>query len=241
MSPVTLEPDTYHIVISTDSAYKSSYSNGVNELRVQGDSAGGDTVDMSQLDGTTGAWAALAGVSMQYELEGRKLDLRVKITAAVDASLAGYGIFYDGTSGLITNTRNRHVEEFDGILDNEYEFTLPFVPDYELLKVYEVGTGQVFVSDSFVTDGRKVIFPVDTFNKVGTVKLVFDQSTGTSFDNSDLNAALLAANRLGSTDPSLDRSVAGEGILLRADNGTLVEVSVAWNGFSYELVFAEVT
>jgi hypothetical protein len=51
---------------------------------------------------------------------------------------------------------------------------------------------------------------------------------------------LIKENRLGSTDPSLDSSVSGEGILLRASNGQLVEASIEWNGTAYQWVFAEV-
>ena len=234
-----LEPGTYHIVVSTDLGYRSSYVNGVDELRVEVDSAGGN-VDISQLDGTTSTWAALVGVSMMYELEGRTLDLRVKITSSQDSSLAGYGIFYDGTSGLVTGILNKEIFSFDGIADNDNEFTLSnFLPDPDLLRVYEIETGQVYVYGTFVLDGHKVTFPVNTFNKVGTVTLLFDQMHGTSFDNADNNAALLAANRLGSTDPAIDRSVAGEGIILRADNGTLVEASLEWTGAIYQWKISE--
>lgn len=51
---------------------------------------------------------------------------------------------------------------------------------------------------------------------------------------------LIKENRLGSTNPSLDNSVSGEGILLRASNGQLVEASIEWNGTAYQWVFAEV-
>lgn len=51
---------------------------------------------------------------------------------------------------------------------------------------------------------------------------------------------LLKDNRLGSTTPSLDKSVAGEGILLRASNGQLVEASIEWTGSAYQWVFSEV-
>jgi len=221
-----LESGTYHVVISTDAAYKASYSNGVDELRVEVDSAGG-SIDLSQLDGTTGTWIPLAGVSMMFELEGRVLDLRVKITASQESSLAGYGIFYNGTSGLVTGILNKEVFSFDGIADNDNEFTLTkFLPDPDLLRIYEIETGQVYVYGTFILDGHKVTFPADTFNKVGTVTLLFDQMHGTSFDNNDKNASLMAANHLGSTDTSIDRSVAGRGIILRRPDGTLRELTI---------------
>jgi hypothetical protein len=59
---------------------------------------------------------------------------------------------------------------------------------------------------------------------------VFDQTAGASFDNSDVNANLLATNHLGSTDGSIDRSLAGRGIYLRSPNGTLFELVVEDDG-----------
>ena len=55
-----------------------------------------------------------------------------------------------------------------------------------------------------------------------------------------MEAALMAENRLGSTVPGYDRSKSGEGILLRASNGTLVEASIRWNGSNYVWQFAEI-
>jgi hypothetical protein len=49
---------------------------------------------------------------------------------------------------------------------------------------------------------------------------------GNSFDNSDRNAAILAANNLGSTDPSIDHSQNGRGIYLRRPDGTLREITI---------------
>lgn len=240
MPAAALVPGTYHVVVETDASYKASYSNGVDELRLRVDTSSPTGNDIERFDGTTLAWTTQAGVGLTYKVEGRTLDLRVRVTASQTSSLAGYGIFYDGTSGYVTGVKNKQVESFDGTIDNENEFLLNFLPDADLLKVYEVGTGQVYVDGSFILDGFKVVFPANTFNKVGTVTLSFCQQHGTSFDNSDTNAALLSANRLGSTDPSLDKSITGEGILLRATNGNLVEASIQWNGSSYQWVFSEV-
>ena len=226
MPAVALEPGTYHIVVSTDTAYKASYINGVDELRVQVDSAGGSVI-MSQLNVTTGTWAALAGVSMRYALEGRALDLRVKITASQNSSLAGYGVFYGGTSSLVTGVLNKQVFSFDGIVDNDNEFLLThFLPDPDLLKIYEIGTGQVYVYPSFLLDGHNIIFPLNTFNKVGTITLLFDQASRSSFDNNDKNASLLAANYLGSSDATIDRSQPGRGIILMRPDGTKREITI---------------
>jgi hypothetical protein len=81
-------------------------------------------------------------------------------------------------------------------------------------------------TNTFYLDGHKIVFPVNTFNGLGTVTLVFDQPEGAAFDNSENNASLLAANFLGSTDATIDRSVAGRGIFLRRPDGTLRELTI---------------
>lgn len=150
-----LAAGNYHIAIFTDDEYKAAYSNGVDEIRIRTDNAGGGN-DIEVFNGTT--WSTTAGTTMLFEVEGRVLDLRLRVTSSQDSGLAGYGLFYGGTAGEVT--------------------------------------------------GR--------------------------------DSELLTENRLGSTDPVLDRSVAGEGILLRADNGQLVEASIEWTGTEYRWVFSEV-
>jgi hypothetical protein len=167
---------------------------------------------------------------MIHKIEGRPLDLRVKITSSTGGvQLKGYGALYSRQTQVVTGIRNREVVTFDGTVDNLNEFTLSnFLPDPDILRVYHVETGQVYVRgiNSFYLNGHKVVFPVDTFDGLGTVTLVFDQSEGSSFDNSDDNRALLAANFLGSTDAAIDRSQPGRGIFLRRPDGTLREITI---------------
>jgi hypothetical protein len=221
--------DDYHFVIATDSSYKSGFSAGVNSVRARADAVGPIGPDgINEFNGTV--WSANAAQTLLYKIEGRSLDLRVRITSSiVDVALKGYGIFYGREAAIISGLKNREVQSFDGTADNFNEFTLTnFLPDPELLKVYHVETGQVYIYglNGFYLDGFKVIFPVDTFNGLGTVTLVFDQLVGNSFDNSDTNAALLAANFLGSTNVNLDRSQPGRGIFLRRPDGTLREIAI---------------
>jgi hypothetical protein len=76
-------------------------------------------------------------------------------------------------------------------------------------------------------DGQKVIFEAGQFLSPGdTILLRFVQIDGTVFDQSDVNALLLASNHLGSTDASIDRSVPGRGIFLRRPDGTLRELVI---------------
>lgn len=227
--PATVLPaGTYHLVLEGDAAYQASYSNGVTELSIRADNTSPSIVDAKKYNGS--AWSAITGTALVYELDGSALDLRVKITSSdADVALDGYGIFYDLTSSGISRgaVANREVQSFDGLADNESTFTLTsFLPDAGLLKVYEAETGQVYVWGAFALSGHDVIFPANTFNKPGKVTLIFDQNGANSFDNSDLNGALLAANSLGSTDASIDRSIAGRGIFLRRPDGTLREIAL---------------
>lgn len=224
-----LKAGTYHYAISTDSNYKTSFSAGVRSVRARVDSVLPiGTYGIGEL--SSGVWAANNAQTLIHKIEGRSLDLRVRVTSsASNVQLKGYGILYGRQSQIQGGIKNREVQSFDGTINNYNEFTLSnFLPDPDLLKIYHVETGQVYVrnTNSFYLDGRKVIFPANTFNGLGTVTLVFDQLQGASFDNSENNGALLAANFLGSTDATIDRSQAGRGILLRRPDGTLREITI---------------
>jgi hypothetical protein len=157
--------------------------------------------------------------------------LRVKITSSAGSKrLNGYGILYDlQTAGIVGGIKNRQVFRFNSTT-NPNSFALTnFSPDPDLLNVYMVETGQVFKAPSFYLSGNTVVFPANSFNNGGTsadFTLVFDQTTGSSFDNSDSNGLLLASNFLGSNDASIDRSVNGRGIFLRRPDGTLREIAL---------------
>lgn len=156
-------------------------------------------------------------------------DLRLKITASASSKLEGYGIFYDKelSANVASGSLNIEVFEFSGSL-NTYQFTLTkFVPHPDLLKVYDVNTGQVYDYGAFTFSGQTVVFDSGQFYQPGqTIKLRFIQMEGTAFDNSDVNALLMASNHLGSTDTSIDRSIAGRGIFLRRPDGMLREICI---------------
>lgn len=220
---------SYHFVIATDSNYKTGFSAGVNSVRARVDnSAPIGPFGINEL--ISGTWTAENTQTLIHKVDGRPLDLRVRITSsASDVQLKGYGVFYSRQDQVVTGIKNREVQQFDGTVDNYSTFTLTnFLPDPDLLKVYHVETGQVYMygTGGFSLNGYQVVFASDTFNGLGTVTLVFDQLAGTSFDNSDQNAALLAANFLGSTDASIDRSQNGRGIFLRRPDGTLREITI---------------
>jgi hypothetical protein len=163
---------------------------------------------------------------------GYELDLRVRIRSSRDnVALEAYGIFYDNDPvTVVGNTLQMEVRKFKAVAENLSSFTLNnFLPNADLLRVYYVEGGQVFPYGAFSLQGQTVIFPANSFNNNGVeadITLVFDQMRGGAYDNSDTNAALLAANFLGSTDGTIDKSQSGRGIFLRRPDGTLREITI---------------
>lgn len=222
---VVLAAGTYHIVVRTDAAYKATFVTTTKSLVLDGNSAG---TDGETHNGTV--WAA-AAYDLAYIVKGIELDLRVRITSSTAANLEGYGIFYDKAVGNIaTGILNRQVFHFQAVADNDNEFNVTsFIPNADVLNVYYIQAGQVFQHPAFQIDGNTIKFEVDQFNNGGVeapVTLVFDQTRGGAFDNSDLNGLLLASNFLGSTDGSIDKSSNGRGIFLRRPDGTLREIAI---------------
>lgn len=221
-----LAAGTYHIKFRTDATYKGVYSVGVTSIALQANSAG--SAPFARVYNGS-IWTASATDNLVYTVRGITIDLRVRITSSAGSKkLDGYGILYDKSVGNIsTGVLNREVFNFSGT-SNLNEFTLTkFVPNPDLLKVYDVTTGQVYTYGAWSLQGQKVVFEVGQFNSPGNaLTLVFDQTIGGAFDNSDRNGLLLANNFLGSTDGSIDKSQNGRGIFLRRPDGTLREIAI---------------
>jgi hypothetical protein len=223
---LVLKAGTYHLVIRTDAAYQASFATGTTSIEIDSDSSG--TPAANKHNGT--AWSS-AGEEIVYDLQGRVLDLRVKVIASQDSKLEGFGVLYNNQTGnIITGMKNIEVFKFKAVADNDNEFTLTrFTPDPDMLKCFYVESGQCFVRPAFELQGNKIVFPVDTFNNGGVeadVTLIFQQIEGSGFDNSDSNALLLSENHLGSQDATIDRSANGRGIFLRTPSGELVELTI---------------
>jgi hypothetical protein len=221
-----LAAGTYHMVLRTSAAYKTAFVASTTSIEFDTNTAAATPLQSSP-DGTT--WTP-EGEGFTYDLQGSVMDLRVRVTASATTQLAGYGILYEPTvSGTVDGVKNRQSFFFNAS-DNLNEFTLTtFTPDADLLSVYLVETGQVFKIGAFTLDGRTIKFPVNTFDNGGTptpYTLIADQTSGNSFDNSDLNGLLLTGNHLGSTDALVDKSLPGRGIFLRRPDGTLRELTI---------------
>lgn len=232
----------YHLIVRPDDAYRTQYGvSASDKISLRMDSSSGPTPNLRLHNGTS--WGAeVANETAVYRLEGRVLDLRVRITSAATAGdkyLSSYGIYYKFEDHIeYTKPVFREIFKFDGTVDNDNEFTLTnFLPDSRLLMVFALGTGQIFRYGDFVLDGHKVIFPENTFNVVGDVELEMLQIQAVDGVASNVADALLTANFLGSTDAGIDKSVAGRGIILRNQNGDLVEVGLdASNNWTYTLL-----
>jgi hypothetical protein len=93
------------------------------------------------------------------------------------------------------------------------------------------------MTPAFELQGNKAVFPIDTFDGREVVTLVAKQDSG-SYDTSNDNLALITENHLGSSDPSIDKSVAGRGFIVRtAVTGVLAEITLDEN---YNIVIKEV-
>ena len=217
-----LTAGSYWIKIETDATYRSSFVASTTSIGVRSTTGGSDFV----YNGTT--WSA-GTASVRYQVSGHVYDLRVKITSsASDKKIKAYGIFYDeNISNVITGTQALQKFTFSGDLNTTSFIITSFLPDADNMKVYDIRTGQVYRYPAFSISGHTVTFASGSFLAPGeTVELIFDQSQGSGFDNSDANANLLATNHLGSTDGTIDKSAAGRGIYLRSPNGTLREICI---------------
>ena len=222
--PKLSTPKSYWVKIETDAAYKSSYLVGTSlGVRSAVTSGGSDKVY------NAGSWVAAATIQTKYGILGHKYDLRIKvISSAGGKKLKSFGIFYDETvASVVTGYQALQKATFSGDA-NTYQFTLTaFLPNPDSLKVYDIKTGQVYRYPAFTLNGQTVEFNPGSFYVPGeSVQLLFDQSEGSGFDSSDSNASLLAANHLGSTDGTIDKSANGRGIYLRRPDGTLREICI---------------
>lgn len=217
-----LTAGSYWIKIETDATYRSSFVASTTSIGVRSTTGGSDSV----YNGTT--WST-GTASIRYQVSGHIYDLRVKIASSASGKkLKAYGIFYDeNISNVVTGSQALQKFTFSGDLNTTSFTVTSFLPDSDNMKVYDIRTGQVYRYPAFSISGHTVTFASGSFLAPGeTVELIFDQSQGSGFDNSDANANLLATNHLGSTDGTIDKSAAGRGIFLRSPNGTLREICI---------------
>lgn len=227
----------YHLVIETDAAYKASQVNGLTEIRWRSDSTGVPWTQASYSTYNGTSWSgnfppdftvAIHEINGTVAASSEPEDLRLRLTASETSKLTGFAALYGLSIGsVVSNEAPIQVFDVNGD-DDQTTFTITnFLPDPNIVKMFVGSSGQVFRygDGAFTLDGYTVTVPAGSFLLPGeTFKVTFDQSQGGGFDNSDANAALLAANHLGSTDPTLDKSSPGRGPIIQLPNGQKVEL-----------------
>lgn len=244
---VTVLPDQflaagiYHLVVDTDATYKASQVNGLTEIRWRTDSTGVPWTQASRSVYNGTSWDGNAPPDFPvavHRIEGtiaassEPEDLRVRVTASQASQLGALAAHYGNFVGsAISGNEARQVFSVNGD-DDQTEFVITkFLPDVNVMKVYDRSSGLVYMYPDFDIDGYTVTFAAGQFSSPGeTFNVIFDQSEGGGFDNADANAALLAANGLGSADPNIDKSAAGVGPKMRSPNGTLWTLRVLDDG-----------
>lgn len=181
---------------------------------------------------TAGIWYH-DGRSSIHRIYGWESQLVTKITSSVSGPLLkGIGVFYQPTDSYTNASINKFEKFTVSTNDNQSTVTdfliTKFLPDPNLVEVFVVETGQVFKYGAFSLNGYTITFPVGFFydGQGSELTIIVDQNKGSVIDSSDSNRALLAANHLGSTDSSIDQSLAGRGIYLRRPDGTLREITI---------------
>lgn len=231
---------TFHIVVGTNDEYKNNlFNSGVDEVAVQ--SNGTPVTAANVYNGT--AWSASTDEAY-FVLEGKQVELRLRVTASADMLLNALAVLYDEEdSGFASASRERQMFVFNGS-DNKISFEINnFTPDVDRLVMHDPDTGQGFVAggtQGFILDGRFVEFQTDEFgNGPFTEDRVYvieaRQVEGGSIDDSSTNLALLVANHLGSLDGGVDRSVPGRGIILRAIDGKQYELVIKSGGAGIQI------
>jgi hypothetical protein len=236
--PLEINGD-FHIVVSTNQIYKDAFSAGVDEIAIE--TFGTPSIAAQTFNGTV--WATDTDEAY-FVLEGKQVELQVRVTASTDMLLNALAVLYDKeVAGFAGASRERQRFVFDGSA-NKIDFEITnFTPDVDRLFMCDPDTGQAFIAggtQGFNLDGRFVTFAVDsggdgpfTEDRVYTIEA--RQVPGGSIDDSQGNLALLAANHLGSEDEGIDRSVPGRGIILRADDGIQYELVIKTGGSGIQI------
>jgi len=157
-------------------------------------------------------------------------DLRVRIVSGTNAvELEGIALcYYNVDAGMmITGRNNTEMQVFDGKTEklSPCSFTLTrFIPDPDY--IVAMCDGGCYHAGDFTIDGQTITFPDGFFETPDTksMKIKFFHIGAGSFDNADVNAALLAIAHVANADPNFDRGVEGRGFPVKRPDGVIVEI-----------------
>lgn len=227
--PAVLPAGDYWAVVYPDQTYIDSVSSGQN-LAYRKDGSSPTYADGDMAVYGVSSWQVSGGNDACFSFDGVPFDLRVRITSSVSgAELDGYGIFYGEAGPFTAGLADEYQRiDFSGDLDQTTFQMTNFLPDPKRLLVFDVNNGQVYHYPAFAVDGHNVVFAAGTFLSPGeNISLVFRHLGGNgAYDNSDENAALMAANHLGAVDDSISRALPGRGIILMRPDGTKRELTI---------------
>lgn len=115
-STIPLIPGDYHLVLFTDATYKAGYvSSSANKISAKVNSSG-SVPRIRSFNGT--AWSAEdASNTMRYRLEGRALDVRVRITGTIaGALLRSFCLYYQEEAGAYYRDPTSAIDQIMGAL-----------------------------------------------------------------------------------------------------------------------------
>lgn len=219
-----------HIVITTDQTYKNSYVAATTELRVRVDSSSPPAPVSSTYNGTV--WSSVANNKFCYRIDGRKVDLRVRITADSQATLTAFAALFEKQTGTVA-TSERLFQEFNfsassgvptltelEVTDFNIDTNLPVI-------IQDVDTGACWGlggTQGFSIRGNTLVPPSNMTYVDRAYEWHVWQPAGGGIDNSHLNERILAESHLG------PHAKSGRGIVLKDDFGQLIEAAPVRNG-----------
>lgn len=192
-----LDPSTkYHLVFLTDATYKASFVTGVTEILMRSDDSAPTIADAQTYNGAV--WSDVTGSSLVYLLEGRALDLRVKVTAGTaDSLLLGYGVFYYLETQVVS-AASLPIKIFDvAPTANAVSLELDWNINPDFLKLNIDGILWEFPQFS-IQAPNTIVLPAGTFEGLSeNSRVIVKQIEGGSYTPASDVLALLAESYLG--------------------------------------------
>ena len=222
--------EDYFFIIETDDLYKSSYSNGVDEISLNVDASAPSFGAIQSYDGA--AYNIQAGTALTFSLSGREQKLVLRLTSVNGTLIDGFGVFYGFARHVIQDSVYPLENiEFDGDDDVTIIQISQFVINHDTLVLFDLDTGQSWSFPAFSFAGNAIQVPSGTFLREGErIRLKAMLVGGGTFSNDENLNTLAAENHSASLNSNLDKSVAGRGRLFKDGAGNMVEMAIDADG-----------
>lgn len=184
---------TYHVVVVPDPVYRASFVTSTTRLAWRTD-ASSPTISSARVWNGS-AYSGLTSEAATFQLKGRLLDVRVRVTASGNSKkILGLAVYYDQVGMASYGT----IEQQEFLIPagaGTTHFDLNFIPNTRTLRVYEKDSGKVWVWPKFSVSGTAVDFPSGFFDSLAPIELLFTQADqGGAVDTKDLNSTAIAQN-----------------------------------------------